>query len=331
MPRPSKFESHPDRDEILERMKNGESPVHIAGITMERYPADKSKHLDHPSLYRIRKKYFPELAIRSQKHQLKQKKIGAKPPSHSRRDKDEGEEEDIGNRLMRLTGREPPPPEPRRFISDEKLLSWVNGVDGFAKFVEDMVIERGIHIALQDYQREMAQSFMDYTRVAVCAGAQVGKDMMMMAYSVWLAIMNPGSAQLVLCATQTQSVALMDRTLENINMDSELAAAVENVSRKPEYVVYFTNGSRIYYLTARSRIAGKTNILAIWINEARDIQEAEVTRVSPLLGIAGGRLYALSRPRFRRGYFWDLYQECSNNPRFKAMQIPTDRNKFFDK
>jgi len=37
-------------------------------------------------------------------------------------------------------------------------------------------------------------------------------------------------------------------------------------------------------------------------------------------------LFVLSRPLFRRGYFW----ECYDNPYFKKMNIPTERNKFFD-
>ena len=350
----AKIENHPDIASFVERTINGESPLKLSQWTMETYPTDFTKQIDNPQFYRWRQWRFPKLKAKNlgkqkqfqkpvlpleepESAELSEEEVEGplkfKPPAKLKRRKRKPSEEidDIGNRLMRLTGREPPPPTPRRLISDEKLMSWIDGVDGFDRFVSDMIHERGINITLQDYQREIAQAFMDYTRVVVCAGGQVGKDLMIMAYSIWLALMNPGSSQLILCSTQTQSASLMDRTMENINMDSELSATILNTAKKPEYVVFFTNGSRIYYLTAQSRIAGKTNILCAWVNEARDINEEEVTRVTPLLGIAGGRLYVLSRPRFRQGYFWDIYHTCETNPRFKAIKIPTDRNKFFDK
>lgn len=327
-----RINEHPDIDEIDKRLKSGESPVLIAGMLQERYPDDVTKWIDNPQLYTRRKRLFPEVNIDHRKNVAPDvgKRIPGGKPRRRKDESDEEEQPDIGKRLMVLTGREPPPPEPRRVITDEKLMNWINGVDGFAQFVDDMIIERGIHVSLQDYQREIAQAFLDYTQVAVCAGAQVGKDFMIMAFSVWSALMNPGSSQLILCATQSQSVALMDRTLENINMDNELAASIAKTARKPDYAIFFKNGSRIYYLTGQSRIAGKTNILIIWVNEARDLLEEEITRASPLLGVAGGRLYVLSRPRFRQGYFWDTYSLCEKNPRFKAMKIPTTRNKYFN-
>jgi hypothetical protein len=329
-----KLENHPDFDEIVRLLEEGEPALTITHMLEERYPADKKMHLEPNVLGRYRKTMAePDDEDDEEPDPIRGEdgRYVAKPKKEKKAKKEDAQEKDIGVRLMVLTGKEPPPPEPRRHVDDSKLMSWVNGVDGFDQFVRDMVIERGIHIELQDYQREVAQAFMDYTRVVVCTGGQVGKDLMILSYSLWLALTNPGSSQLILCSTQTQSVGLMDRTLENINMDSELAACVANIARKPEYVLYFTNGSRIYYLTAKSRIAGKTNILCVWINEARDIREEEVTRVTPLLGVAGGKLYVLSRPRFRQGYFWDIYSECLKNPRFKAFQISTFRNKYFDK
>jgi len=304
MPRKTKIERHPDYEEVVNRLVDGESPQHIAQMLRDRYPKDKSKWLSHPYLYTWRKKHHPEVVTTKLDDEM-----------------------DLSTKLMILTDREPPPPEPRRDIPSERLLQWIEGIDGFNQFVEDMIIERGSHVKLQDYQTEMAEFFLNHSRVCICAGGQVGKDFMIMCYSIWWALLNPGSSQLVLCSTQTQSAALMDRTLDALAMDAELEETKFDTSRKPEHYICFKNGARIYYLTAKSRIAGKTNIALIWINEARDIREEEVTRVSPLLGIAGGKLFVLSRPRFRRGYFW----ECYSNPHFETMKIQTDRNKYFDK
>jgi len=265
MPPKKKILSHPMKEEIDGWLKDSVPVIEIVSRVKERYPGDRELHLSEFTLHKYRDS------------------LGLEPKTQTRKKRSQiekmAEDNDLSKRFMVLTGRSPPPPEPRRFISDEKIMSWADGVDGFAAFVEDMIIERGIHIELQDYQREMADAFLKYTRVVVCAGGQVGKDMMIMAYSIWLAITNPGSSQLIVCSTQTQSTGLMDRTIETINSDSELAATLSATQRKPEYALFFKNSARIYYLTAKSRIAGKTNILCAWFNEARDIDEDEVTRV----------------------------------------------------
>jgi len=317
-----KFFNHPDFEEWDKLIADGTSPQTIAEMSRNRYPTDRKLQLNHSYLYKYRQKHYPHLA----RGGSRRKKVLKLKPT------EEGVvEDDLSSRIMVLTNREPPPPEPRRYISDEKLLSWVEGINGFSKFVNDMIIERGEHVELQDYQVEMAEAFLNHTRVTVCAGGQIGKDLMIRTFSTWLALMNPGSSQLILCSTQSQSTEIMERTLDMMAVDTELEATKLAEARKPEHIIYFKNGSRIYYLTAKSRIAGKTNILCIWVNEARYIREEEVTRVSPLLGIAGGKLYVLSRPMFRRGYFWTIYQECERNPRFKSMQIPSLRNKYFDR
>jgi len=313
-----KLFNHPDFEEIDQFIKNNGPILELTERIKERYFPDKKLYFTHHYFYRYREEYYPHLA-----------KGGSRREKVVKREFDASN--DISTRIMTLTNREPPPPEPRRYIDDDKLLSWVEGLEGFNKFVEDIVIERGEHIQLQDYQWEMAEAFLKYTRVTVCAGGQVGKDLMIRCYSLWLALMNPGSSQLVLCSTQSQSTEIMDRTLDMMAKDDELEATKLAEARKPEHVIFFKNGSRVYYLTAKSRIAGKTNILCIWVNEARYIREEEVTRVSPLLGIAGGRLYVLSRPMFRRGYFWNMYQQCESTERFKSLKIPTLKNKFFDR
>jgi hypothetical protein len=112
-----------------------------------------------------------------------------------------------------------------------------------------------------------------------------------------------------------------------LKASEDLQETLAGSSMKPDPAIYFKNGSRVMFLTAKSLVAGHTAINYVYVNEARDINEDEVTRVSPLLGVGGGKLFVLSRPRFRRGYFWD----CYSNPVFKTIVIPTERNKFFDK
>jgi len=318
-----KLDRHPDVVEVKRLIVEGESPVEVAQMLKMRYPGEKGLWLPHRYLYQYRLMRHPELAERKRGDQYVRrtaKRMGKEVNINA-------PQIDIGTRIMILTGQEPKPPEPIKDIPNEKLLSWMAGIDGFNTFVEDMIIERGEHVTLQDYQLEMADLFLDNTRVCINGAGQIGKDFMMQNFIIWWALTHAGSLQMVLCAVQSQSVALKRRIEDKIGFSVDLQMAYSGSGMKPVPIVTLRNGSVMLFLTAKSTIAGYTNVDIIYINEARDVKTDEVGRVSPLLGIGGGKLFVLSRPRFRRGYFWD----CYSNPAFKTMQIPTERNKFFDR
>lgn len=318
-----KFYNHPDNEELVELMESGEQPNEIALMLKMRYPGDKSKCMTHSYLYQVRKDRYPVLAARKRmdKYNRRTAKQQGKEPSIN------APQIDIATRIMILTGQEPKPPEPIKDIPNDQLLSWMNGIDGFKTFTEEMIIERGEPVTLQDYQIEMADHFINHSRVCINGAGQIGKDFMMQNFIIWWALTHAGSLQMVLCATQAQSVALKRRIEDKIGFSVDLQMAYSQSGMKPVPIVTLKNGSIILFLTAKSTVAGYTNVDIIYINEARDVKESEVTRVTPLLGIGGGRLFVLSRPRFRRGYFWD----CYSNPAFTTMQIPTERNIHFDR
>lgn len=318
-----KLDKHPDAEEVDELIRNGEQPNEIAQMLKLRYPGDKKKWLLHSYLYQVRMVRYPELAKRKRmdKYSRRTAKQQGKEPSVN------APVIDIGTRIMVLTGQEPKPPEPIKDIPNERLLRWMGGVEGFNTFIEDMIIERGEHVTLQKYQLDMADLFIKNSRVCINGAGQIGKDFMMQNFIIWWALTHAGSLQMVLCAVQSQSVALKQRIEDKIGFSVDLQLAYSGSGMKPVPIITLKNGSVMLFLTAKSTIAGYTNVDIIYINEARDVKQEEVGRVSPLLGIGGGKLFVLSRPRFRRGYFW----ECYSNPAFKTMQIPTSWNEHFDK
>ena len=318
-----KLNGHPDCDEVKKLIADGESPIEIAKLLRERYPGNKKLWMDHPYLYAYRNQEHPILSEKKRRTKYdyrERKEAGLETTVNA-------PEIDVATRIMILTGQTPKPPVPMKILSNEQLIRWTEGVDGFNRFVEEMIVERGEHVTLQDYQIEMAKNFLEFSRVCVNGAGQIGKDFMMQNFITWWAITHAGSQQMVLCATQSQSVALMTRVMDKIGFSADLQAAFMGKGMKPDPMITFKNGSIAYFLTAKSAIAGKTNIDIIYINEARDVKEEEVTRVSPLLGVGGGKLFVLSRPRFRRGYFWN----CYSGGGFKTMKIETERNKYFDR
>jgi hypothetical protein len=282
-------------------------------------------------LYADRRKNYPELAEKKYAEKFILRSDNKKGKTNRLTSEVKGirstKGNDIASKIMRLTGQTPPSAEPKKDVPDEELISWTKGLDGFIKFAESMTIERGKPVKLQEYQKEMAKLFTNNDRVCIAAAAQVGKDFMMQEFILWKALVQAGSVQMIVCATQSQSVALMNRILTCCNSSEDLVGAIAGKVMKPDPTILFKNGSKALFLTAKSLIAGFTAISTIYVNEARDIHEDEVTRVSPLLGIGEGKLFVLSRPRFRRGYFWD----CYSNPVFKTMKIPTEWNIHYSK
>lgn len=322
-----KLERHPDFEEIDQLIREDKPVMSIVQMLDKRYPADSRLQMKHEYLYTYRKHRYPELREIS-RHRGVERRLGRMyGDTKSRLTPGDSGDDNMATRYMKLTGQEPKPPKPKITISDEQLLSWGEGTNGFVKFTEEMIVERGELVKLQDYQIEMSDLIMKNSRVCICGAGQIGKDFMMQNHIIHRAITRAGSLQLIICATQAQSVALMDRIEGKMKASGNLIEIFLRRRMKPEAQLLFVNGSRALFLTAKSTIAGHTDVDTIWVNEARDIRPEEVSRASPLLGIGGGQLYVMSRPRFRRGYFWD----CFNNPRFKHMTIRTEQNKYFDK
>ena len=324
------YEWHPDKDEIIRLIEKNTPSTDISGLLRSKYPTNIENWIDFSLLALYRRKNYPELILRRGREQ---KKVKNRQVSTTNAVVPEvrgvltNPDDDISTKIMKLTGQTPRAQEPRKVLTDEQLVTWVSGLDGFKLFAEELTIERGIPVRLQDYQMDMAKLFIENDRVCICAGGQIGKDFMMQEMMLWIAITKSGSSQVLICATQAQSVALLNRILVCLKSSEDLQEAFAGSSMKPDPAIYFKNGSRVLFLTAKSLVAGHTALNYVWVNEARDINEDEVTRVSPLLGVGGGKLFVLSRPRFRRGYFWD----CFSNPVFKSLVIPTDKNKFFDR
>ena len=306
----TKILEHPDYEEIVEWIKQRKSVQYIRKELVERYPDDKKLQVGENTLYRFRGDNYREYS-----------------PQKKKSSYTEDDDDNLASRVMKLTGKERPPPREKQLFTDDQIRNWGTGYEGMISMVEELMFERGDPIELQDYQKDIFKQFYEKSRVVVCTGGQVGKDMSIDKYSVAWAILHPYSTQLVLCAVQDQSSELMRRTLFNMSYSEDLVQSKLSETFKPPPTIHFKNGARIVYFTAQSLVAGYTDVDIVWINEARDVAEKDVTRASPLLGIGGGSLYVLSRPRFRRGYFWD----CYNNPAFHPITIPTESNKYFDR
>ncbi len=327
MPRGQPFEkllNHPDKEQIEKWLREDYSTRKVEFWLQEKYPNQPDLQLNQRTIYKYK---MDVLKMPKKQTKINNTRRERKHKGQSDRDNPVTDDDaDLSTKIMNLRGMSIDFQEAKKELTSEQLLSWVNGEAGLKQFVEDMIIERGSRVTLQDYQLEMANLCINNDRVVFNTGGQIGKDFFIMCFSIWHAITNPNSLQMVVGATQTQTIELMNRSLSAIGASEDLLNCVKKTLQVPAAQIIFKNNARVLFLTAKSLLAGFTNVNVIWVNEARDVNEEEVTRVSPLLGVGSGKLFVLSRPRFRRGYFW----ECYDNPYFKRMDIPTNRNKFFD-
>lgn len=317
-----KIVEHPDKEQIDRWLKEDYSTRKIEQWLYDKYPNPDQEYLrpSQRNIYGYKIKVLGLETKRSNKNAIKSK---------TQKDMDKplrDDESDISTKIMRLKGLNVNYQEPKKVITEAQLMSWLNGLEGFKTFVETMIVERGKHVELQDYQVEMAKLCMDNDRVIFNTGAQVGKDFHIQNFTLHYAITNPNSLQMIVGATASQTIELMNRSLRALMSSEDMLNSVRKTLQVPQAQIEFKNNARILYLTAKGLLAGFTRVDVVYVNEARDINEDEVTRISPLLGIGGGKLFVFSRPRFRRGYFW----ECYNNPYFKKMDIPTVMNKYYN-
>ena len=323
MVRYEKIINHPDKEQLDKWLKEDYSTRKIERWLHERYPNLDQEHL------RVSQRviYGYKINVLGLESKKSNKKIFKSKTEKNIDVPLKDDESDISTKIMRLKGLDVSYQEPKKAITEAQLMSWLKGLDGLKTFVETMIIERGKHVKLQDYQVEMSKLCIDHDRVLFITGAQVGKDFHIQNFSLHYAITNPNSLQMIVGATASQTIELMNRSLRALMSSEDMLNSVRKTLQVPQAQIEFKNNARILYLTAKGLLAGFTRVDILYVNEARDINEDEVTRISPLLGIGGGKLFVFSRPRFRRGYFW----ECYNNPYFRKMNIPTLMNKHYDR
>ena len=299
-----KVRRHPDYEEIKKWLLRGISPARISMMLRERYPTRPDRWLGKDVLYRER-------------DFLRKYEADVEAP----------EVEDIASRIMDLKGETPKPPKKKSVFSDEQLMSWCKGLEGLERFAREVCRWGGKPIILQDYQKEIVKILLEEPNSCFAMGGQCGKDFIIMLFSTWYAITNPNSIQLIVSAAQFQSDFIMERILNLLSGSKDLEETVQNSNFNPPAYIRFKNNARIYFLTAKGKIGGLTDVDRVYINEARDIKEEEVALVTPLLGTKGGKIAVFSRPRFRKGYFWRVY----SSPVFKTLRIPTWYNQYIDK
>lgn len=165
--------------------------------------------------------------------------------------------------------------------------------------------------------------------ITIRAGRQVGKSEVISEKALRFAKENPGTATLIIAASQRQSGLLFEKVRGRADQDEEIKYA-----EKPTLTrMVFTNGSRIYCVPAGRTgytIRGYTIDLLI-VDEAAYVPETVWLAITPMLAVSRqergfGWLITISTPFGKGGYFYDTFTD----PDFLAIHVSSEDCKRID-
>jgi hypothetical protein len=146
-------------------------------------------------------------------------------------------------------------------------------------------------------------------RLLCCCGRQVGKSTAAAVCALHAAVYQSPSTIVLISPSQRQSVELY-RTFHQLyqQLPNRPAATYETLRW-----LELDNGSRILSLPGSERtVRGIAHVDLLVIDEAAGVDDALLAAVRPMLAVSDGRLFALSTPRGRRGWFFEQWTRGVN-------------------
>jgi hypothetical protein len=170
----------------------------------------------------------------------------------------------------------------------------------------------------------------DWQRALLLCSRQAGKSTVTGALATHVAQYDAGSLTLLLSASQRQSGELFRK------VKSFYAALPNRVPVKQESAlqIELINGSRIVALPGKEEtIRGYSGVDLLVVDEAARVKDALYFSVRPMLAVSGGRLICLSTPFGRRGFFFQEWEEGSEDwhrTKITALDVPRITAEFLE-
>ena len=227
----------------------------------------------------------------------------------------------ISQRIMELCGLEVIDSKTPKYFSDEQLISWRNGLNGFISFSKEI-----LNVELQEYQIEIVTKMFDNRHSVSICGRRSGKTFLCALYVLWRAIINPSEKICLISPSYESSLIIFRQVLEFVARSQELRW---DISRDTADELEFRNKSNIKSLSAQSlAIRGRENSIVV-IDEVSSLENEEgvMASISPSLASRkGSQLILISTPRARMGILWEAW----NSPLYAKSKYPSTANKFLD-
>jgi hypothetical protein len=165
---------------------------------------------------------------------------------------------------------------------------------------------------------------------------QWGKSTVTAIKALHHAYFQANSNVLVVCPTERQSGEFLEKVKD---FTGQLGIRPRGDGHN-RVSLRLPNGSRIVGLPGeRARVRGFSKVSLLLIDEAAEVSEQTYLTVRPMLamgGPEGGRLWLLSTPKGKRGFFYDTWETggdrwfrvsvpATSNPRFSASFLAEER------
>lgn len=228
-------------------------------------------------------------------------------------------QEDIATRIRILLGEEVRHDRPSHYFSDAQLESWLSGIEGWNRFLEELFAE-----VPQQHQIDMLDMLLTHKRCCFVVGRQGGKDWTIARAVLWRCITTPNFKVILASGAQRQSDLLMEQILTLISRSLELFDSVEKSNREE---LRFKNNSAIYALPSSGIVRGYSEISLLVVNETRDVPDAAFDSLEPALARLDGTLALFSTPLGVSGRLWEAF----NSPLYAKLQLPSEVNEYLSK
>lgn len=185
-------------------------------------------------------------------------------------------------------------------------MSAANLAADFRHALDPTAIARDLGIEPDAWQAELLDQ--PPSRVLMCCGRQCGKSTTASLVALHAAIYHPPALVLLVSPSLRQSVELF-RKLHDYwsRLPGRPDAEFETLSR-----LELANGSRILSLPGSEKtVRGIAAADLIVLDEAARVEDELLAAIRPMLAISGGKLFALTTPAGKRGWFYEQWQRGS--------------------
>lgn len=164
---------------------------------------------------------------------------------------------------------------------------------------------RAAGVMLDPWQEEVITC--DDRQVLLNCSRQSGKSMITSAVTIYTALTQPKSRALVVSKGERQAQLLLASA---INLYRDTGRPVPALRENTEQVT-LANGSWIGAVPGKSEtIRGISALDLLAVDEAAFVPDELIMSVRPMLAVKKGRLFALSSPFGKRGWFYDAWMSC---------------------
>jgi hypothetical protein len=150
-------------------------------------------------------------------------------------------------------------------------------------------------------------------KALLCCSRQTGKTTIISLAAIYEAIFNPGAEILIISSSQRQSFEMLRKLKASLSM-CDIGIDFSSALR-----VELANGSRILALPGKEEtIRGFSKISLIVIDEASRVTDDLYRSIRPMLAVSSGRMYAMTTPWGRRGWFYDAWRGDDSDDWYKV-------------